>query len=61
VGAGEAGHGGERRAIVRKRFGHLIIEALVVLAFDSVVAETDSLSDQYSGAGLAVVVTEIAH
>jgi hypothetical protein len=58
VGAGEAGDGGQQRAIVLQRLGHLVIEALVVLAFDSVVVKLDSFGDQQSRAGPALVVAE---
>jgi hypothetical protein len=58
VRAGKSRDCGQQRAIVLNRFGHLIVEALVVLTLDSVVIESDSLADQYAGAGLAVVVTE---
>src|SRR5262249_44456893 len=58
VSAGKSGEGSEQRPIVFKRFGHLVVEALVVLKFYSVAAEPDSLGDQYPCAGLAVVVAE---
>jgi hypothetical protein len=59
VGAGEAGQRGQPCAIVLQRFGHLVVEALVIVALDSVVAELDSFSDYYSGAALPVVVAEL--
>ena len=46
-------------AVVIQGFGHFVVEALVVVAFDSSVAVADSLSDQYSGAGAAVIVAEL--
>ncbi len=60
VAAGEAGQRGDQRAVVLQRFGHLVVEALVVLALDTVGAELDSLGDQQSGAGVAVVVGELS-
>ena len=40
-------------------FGHLVVEALVVVALDPLVAMAYSFSDEYSGAGTAVIVGEL--
>ena len=39
VRAGQASDGGEQRAIVLQRLGHLVVEALVILTFDSIAAK----------------------
>jgi hypothetical protein len=59
VVADKPGQRRQQRAVVVQWFGHLIVEALVVLALDAVGSETDSLADQYSGAGVAVVIGEL--
>ena len=56
VGTGQAGECRQQRAVVLERFGHLVVEAFVVLGFGSVVAEPDPFGDQDPCAGLAVVV-----
>ncbi len=55
----EAADGAQQRAVVIDGSGHLVVEALVVLLFDPVGAELDSLADQDSGAGVTVVVAEL--
>src|SRR6185437_13215231 len=56
VGARKAGEGGEQRTVVVDRPRHLVVETLVILPFDPVGAELDSLADQNAGGGLRVVV-----
>ena len=41
------------------RIGHLVVEALVVLALDAVVAKLDSLADQNPSTRVAVVVGKL--
>ncbi len=57
---GKAGQRGQQRAVVIQWFGHLVVEALVILALDTVVPEPDLLGDQDSGTGVAVVVGELS-
>jgi len=59
MGAREAGQRGEQRAVVIQGFGHFVVEALVVVALDSLVAIAYSLGDEHSGAGTAVIVGEL--
>ena len=59
VVADQPGQRGQQRAVMIQRFGHLVVETLVVLAFDAVGREMNSLGDQYSGAGAAVIVAEL--
>ena len=59
MGACEAGDRGKQRAVVLIRFGHLIVEALVVLSLGPVVAEQDPFGDHYSRAAVAVVVGKL--
>jgi hypothetical protein len=49
---------GKQRSIVLQRLRHIVVQALVILAFDSVAAKRDSLGDQYSRAALEVVIAE---
>ena len=56
---GKLGQRREQRAVVLYWFGHFVVEALMVLPFDPVLTEWDSLSDEDSGAGLAVIVGEL--
>jgi hypothetical protein len=59
MGARKPGDGGEQRAVMLERIGHLIIQTLAVLRLDSVDTELDPLTDQHTRAGIAVIVGEL--
>ena len=58
VGARQPGDGAQQRPIVVGGLRHLVVEAFVILPFDSIGAESDSLADQNARACLRVVVGE---
>ena len=59
VGADESGDAGQQRVVMFEWCEHLVVQALVILRFDSVAAERNSFGNEYPRPRVGVVVAEL--